>query len=363
MMREMHPLEDMRSLVELYRFFRHRHFDVVHTHTVKAGLLGPLAAQLAGVPVVLHTVHGLLFHDEMPRAKRSLFWLAEKFTSSFTDCLLSQSLEDVDVAVRSRLCAPGTINYLGNGIDVQLFSPLSTIESREITRRSFGFGTASFVIGTVARLVYEKGLAELFEAAERLTSLHPEVRFLVIGPQETDQNDGVPATQIASMNRRGAVVFAGWRSDMPACYAAMDAFLLPSHREGIPRACMEASAMELPVIASDIRGCREVVLHCKTGLLVPVRDVDAIVAAVEELLANGSRATAMGRRGRRHIVENHDHRNVLARLCAFYAALDREHTVRNAQREPPQLDLHDLCSTQIPGQTLRKRSSTNVRGR
>lgn len=361
MMRELHPLKDLRSLIELYQFFRHRHFDVVHTHTVKAGLLGPLAAQLAGVPVVIHTVHGLLFHDQMPRAKRSLFWLAEKFTLSFADCLLSQSLEDVNVAVRSRLCAPGTISYLGNGIDVQLFSPINTIDAREVVRQSFGFGAANFVIGTVARLVYEKELAELFEAAQRLTSRHREVKFLVIGPQETDQNDAVPAAQIASMNRRGAVVFAGWRSDMPACYAAMDAFLLPSHREGIPRACMEAAAMELPVIASNIRGCREVVCHHKTGLLVPVRDVDAIVVAVEELLANRSRAAAMGRHGRKHIVENHDHRKVLGRLCAFYSALDRERTVRNAQSKRSRLDLNDLCSTRTSDPALRKGSPTNVR--
>lgn len=321
MARELHLLGDLKSFVRLYKLFRRRRFDVVHTHTVKAGLLGPLAARLAGVPVVLHTIHGLMFHDRMPRGKRWLFWLAEKFTASFTDHLLSQSQEDVDVAIRSRLCAPERITYLGNGIDVQRFAPQTVAAARNVVRQGFGFCESDFVIGSVARLVYEKGCGELFEAAERLAARRSDIKFLVIGPQEADQNDAVPPGLLASLTQKGAVVFAGWRSDMPECYAAMDAFLLPSHREGIPRACMEAAAMECPVIASDIRGCREVVRHGDTGLLVPVKDVGAIVAAVEELLANRGRAAAMGRRGRIHILAHFDQRRVLARLCAFYSAV------------------------------------------
>jgi glycosyltransferase involved in cell wall biosynthesis len=307
--------------VRLYKLFRRRRFDVVHTHTVKAGLLGPLAAKLAGVPVVLHTIHGLLLHDRMPRAKRWLFWFAEKFTSVFTSHLLSQSYEDVEVAIRSRLCAPERITYLGNGIDVQRFSPQTHMPSRDALRMSFGFSKSDFVIGCVTRLVYEKGCGELFAAAKRVNAAHSNVKFLVIGEREPDQNDSVSAEEIASLSEQGTIVFAGWRNDMPLCYAVMDAFLLPSHREGIPRGCMEAAAMERPVIASDIRGCREVVRHGETGLLVPVKDVNAIVDAVEQLLANRARAAAMGSAGRRHILRNHDQRQVLRRLCAFYSAL------------------------------------------
>ncbi len=325
MERELHPLSDLKSLVHLYRLFRERRFDVVHTHTVKAGMLGPLAAQLAGVPVVLHTIHGLLFHDRMSRMKRWLFWSAEKFTAMFADHLLSQSQEDVQVAVRSWLCAPDKITYLGNGIDVQRFSPQNAASARNGVRKNFGFCETDFVVGSVARLVYEKGCGDLFKAAEQLTMRHPEIRFLIIGQPEAGKSNCVPSEQIASLGKSGAMVFAGWRDDMPQCYAAMDAFLLPSRREGIPRACMEAAAMERPVIASDIRGCREVVRHGETGLLVPVRNVGAIVAAVEELLTGRSRAAVMGRNGRELIVRQFDQRQVLARLRAFYSGLGNEH--------------------------------------
>jgi len=321
MAREPHPFRDLKCLLALYRLFRRRRFDVVHSHTVKAGLLAPLAARLAGVPVVLHTIHGLLFHDRLSRARRSLFWLAEKFTATFADHLLSQSREDVGVAIRSRLCPPGNITYLGNGIDVRRFSPQAVGDGRARLRQSFGFRETDFVVGCVARLVCEKGCRELFAAAEQLIGRHPEIKFLVIGLEESDQNDALPAAEISSLGRRG-VAFAGWREDMPECYAAMDLFLLPSHREGIPRACMEAAAMERPVIATDIRGCREVVRHGETGLLVPLKDVGAIVAAVEELFADRARTAAMGRLGREHILKNFDHRRVLDRLCAFYAGLE-----------------------------------------
>src|SRR5947209_9137161 len=120
--REAAPLEDMQTVFALRGLFRRHKFDVVHTHTPKAGLLGPIAAKMAGIPMVVHTIHGLLFHDRVSGSRRSLFWLPEKITAIFSDYLLSQSREDIEVAVRSGLCPPGKIRYLGNGIDVSTFS-------------------------------------------------------------------------------------------------------------------------------------------------------------------------------------------------------------------------------------------------
>jgi glycosyltransferase involved in cell wall biosynthesis len=323
MSRELSPMRDLLSLWRLYRSFRRGMFDVVHTHTPKAGLLGPLAARLAGTPVVVHTVHGLLFHDQMPAWKRWLFWVPEKITASLSHFLLSQSLEDVSVARKSGLCPTAKIRYLGNGIDVRRFSPQAFASSRERLRRVFGFRETDFVVGSVGRLVYEKGYAELFEAAERITSCRPNIKFLFIGPQERDKSDAISAKRITQLAQNGRIIFAGWRSDVAECYAAMDVFVLPSYREGVPRACMEAAAAELPIIATNIRGCREVVRHGETGLLVGVRDVTAIADAVEALFSDRSLAVSMGRRGRKHILENFDQLCVLERLCQFYEALDK----------------------------------------
>ena len=140
----------------------------VHTHTPKAGLIGPIAARLAGIPQIVHTVHGLLFHDRMTRLRQSIFWVPEKITATFCHRILSQSQEDVERAVRSRLCARTKISYIGNGIDVAHFAPQSTYDRSE-TLREVGLSAGDFVVGSVGRLVAEKGFMELFAAAETLT--------------------------------------------------------------------------------------------------------------------------------------------------------------------------------------------------
>ena len=321
MEREIAPLRDLRSMAALAQCFRAHKFDVVHTHTPKAGLIGPIAARLAGIPQIVHTVHGLLFHDRMTRLRQSIFWVPEKIMATFCHRILSQSQEDVERAVRSGLCARTKISYIGNGIDVTRFAPQSTYDRSE-KLREVGLSASDFVVGSVGRLVAEKGFMELFAAAETLTNSYPQIKFVVIGPRETDQNDALDNEYMDDLQRRGVVRFVNWCDDMRPWYAAMDLFVLPSYREGIPRACMEAAAMMRPIVASDIRGCREVVLEGETGVLVPPRDVPSLVEAMERLYQDRKLAVQMGERGRQHVVQNFDIKNVCRRLCEFYAQLN-----------------------------------------
>jgi glycosyltransferase involved in cell wall biosynthesis len=321
MAREVHPFRDFASFLSLIRCFRKHRFDVVHTHTPKAGLLGPIAAKCAGVPVVVHTIHGLLFHDRMPLWKQLLFWLPEKITATFSDFLLSQSKEDVSAATKTKLCSATKITYLGNGIEVAKFSSTQTNGARHSTRREIGILDTDIVVGSVGRLVYEKGFGELFAAAAELIGKHNNMKFVIVGPKENDQKDAVSREEIETLTRTGSVFFLNWRNDVSECYAAMDMFVLPSHREGIPRACMEAAAMELPVIATDIRGCREVVISNETGILVARRDAVSLVAAIENLAQDQDRRVHFGRAGRRHILKNFDRELVLERLQNFYAQI------------------------------------------
>lgn len=333
MEREIAPLRDLRSMAALTTCFRQHKFDVVHTHTPKAGLIGPVAARLAGVPQIVHTVHGLLFHDRMSRLRQSIFWVPEKITATFCDRILSQSREDVERAVHSRLCSPDKISYIGNGIDIARFAPQATYE-RSQKLREVGLQHSDFVVGSVGRLVEEKGFRELFAAAETLTTRYPQLKFVVIGPRETDQNDALNNDYMDDLQRRGVVRFVNWCDDVRPWYAAMDLFVLPSYREGIPRACMEAAAMTRPIVASDIRGCREVVIDGETGLLVPPRDVPQLVDAIERLYQDRNLAARMGERGRRHIVTNFDIKDVCRRLCEFYAELNSVEKFASPREEP-----------------------------
>jgi glycosyltransferase involved in cell wall biosynthesis len=333
MEREIAPLRDVRSTAALARLFRQHKFDVVHTHTPKAGLIGPLAAQLAGIRHVVHTIHGLLFHDRMPRLRQAIFWVPEKITATFCDHVLSQSREDVARAVHTRLCSPEKIAYIGNGIDVAHFSPQPSYDRTE-KLREVGLQSSDFVVGSVGRLVKEKGFLELFAAAEILTTRCSRIKFVVIGPREADQNDALDASYIDDLQRRGVVRFVNWADEMRSWYAAMDIFVLPSYREGVPRACIEAAAMMRPVVASDIRGCREVVLDGDTGLLVPPRNVPRLVEAIERLHADRDRAARMGERARQHIVQDFNNKDVCTRLCEFYTQLGGAENPASTREEP-----------------------------
>lgn len=323
MSREPNPAGDARALLGLVGCFRRNRFDVVHTHTPKAGLIGPLAARMAGVPAIVHTIHGLLFHDAQPKSRQRLCWLPEKFTASLSHHLLSQSKEDIATCVRRVICAPQKISYIGNGIDTEEFRPCGEI--RKSARTALGFGENEFVFGSVGRLVAEKGFEELFSAAEEIRTEFPAARLLVVGPEEHDQRDAIAPGRVHDLENRGIVVFAGMQTETKRYYSAMDAFVLPSHREGLPRACMEAAASGLPVIASDIRGCREVVVSGETGLLVPMQDHRALCDAMKQLVADRKLVRSMGEKGRQRITAYFDQRQVIDRLRDFYRRLEAEH--------------------------------------
>lgn len=299
MKREVHPWQDLVSLLALIRYFRRNRYDVLATHTPKAGLIGPLAARVAGIPLVVHTVHGLLFHDQMPFLRREAGRLAERWTGLLADHLLFQSREDLDTAQRMQLKSSGKLHWVGNGIDLTRFELDRYTQARASLRKEYGFDESHLVIGTVGRLVWEKGFREFFAAAESISGGHPNVRFLVVGPSETgDQRDAIDESTLRRVAQRVRIVFAGFRSDMPRAYVAMDLFVLASYREGIPRALMEAMAMGLPVIATHIRGVREVIGDQTSGILVPLRDSAALATAIDSLLRDPGRRTAHGQAAR-----------------------------------------------------------------
>ncbi len=319
--RELSPLKDVRAFYALYRYFKSKRFDVVITHTPKAGLLGPLAAQIAGVPLVIHTVHGFLFHDRMPPMRYLAGIVAEALTALGADYLFFQSLEDLQTAQRLRFKSGGRVFYVGNGVDTSRFSPNGFRDTRDKLRTDLKISSKMFVVGTVGRLVREKGYGELFQAASILSRRYSDMLFLVIGPGEPGQRDAFTHRDLKRLGASSAIRFLGHRDDLPCLYGAMDVFVLASHREGIPRALMEASAMELPVIASDIRGCREVVIHGKTGLLFPLKDAQALATAIEEIYKNRQVGLGLGRAGRLLMVEKFDERLVCERIATKLAEL------------------------------------------
>jgi glycosyltransferase involved in cell wall biosynthesis len=319
------PGQDAGALRDLVRLFRRERPDIVHTHNPKSGVLGRVAARVAGVRAVVNTVHGLYANPALPPIRRGLISTAERVAFRFSDHELFQSREDFEWATRRRLVPRSRATLLGNGVDLRRFDPAAVDHAAVAAlRKGWGADRDAVVVGTVARLVAEKGFAELFEAARSVRALAPSAVFVVVGPEEPSKSDRLD-DEVVRRAREDGVVFHGEADarDMPAIYEGFDVFVLASHREGVPRSVIEAQAMERPVVATDIRGCREVVLAGTTGLLVPARDPAALADAIARLAAaeGAGRRDEFGAAGRARMLEHFDEEVVVRRTLEVYRRL------------------------------------------
>ncbi len=313
--RSVSPGDDLLALPELVQLFRRLRPDIVHTHNPKPGLYGRVAARVAGVPGIVNTVHGLYAAPEDPRTRKAVVYALERAASTCSQVELVQNPEDL--AVLRRLGLPSDkLVLLGNGVDLARFHPRPGTAAEARTR--LGVGADAVVVGTVGRLVWQKGFRELFAAAGHMRSIRPEVVFVVIGPEDEAKGDALGPADLSAARSLGNVVFAGHRDDVEELYAGMDLYVLPSYREGFPRSAMEAAASGLPVIATDIRGCRQVVEHGSNGLLVPLHDVDALTLAVAELSGDPDRRSAMGARSLQKAATEFDDRTVIRTTLDAY---------------------------------------------
>jgi glycosyltransferase involved in cell wall biosynthesis len=322
MTRRITPLADLRCLWELVQIMRRERFDVVHTHTPKAGLLGQLAARIAGVPIVANTLHGFYFHDDMKPVPRRFYIWMERVAAKCSDTILSQNREDMATAIAERIASPEQLKWLGNGIDVARFDRRSISESSlEDLRHEIDIDPNAPVIGFVGRLVEEKGILDLLQAAGPVIQAIPTAQFLIVGPHDEEKPDALRPEVAERYGVAANCRFVGMRNDMPELYALMDVLVLPSYREGFPRAPMEASAMGVPALVTDIRGCREAVQHGENGLRFPVGDSDALARALIELLGDETRRAEMGVAGRRMAEERFDEQKVFDRVLSEYERL------------------------------------------
>ncbi len=307
MPRRLDGLRLVRSLIELTTLLRRLRVDLVHTHCSIPGLVGRLAARLAGVPVAIHTVHGFHFHERMPAPARALYVWAERACGWMTDTLLTQTRGDLEQAERHRIGPEGRRRCVGNGIDLSRFRP--------VPPRSRADGPV--ILTCVARFEPVKNHGLLFEAARLLRRRGERFRIRLVG-------EGPLRREYEARCRRlgidDLVEFLGYREDVPALLATTDIAVLTSIKEGLPRAALEAMAMGLPVVATRVPGTREAVRHGETGLTVPLGEVDELAAALALLIGDPGLRARMGARGRRVAVEAYDERIVAETLRRIYQA-------------------------------------------
>ncbi|MFD0276105.1 glycosyltransferase [Kitasatospora sp. NPDC127111] len=309
--RSWQPRADAAAARELLAVLNRIRPDVLHTHDPKTGVLGRVLGRLARVPVVVNTCHGLQAQAHDPFAKRALLLGAEALAARFSHAELYQNGEDRRTL--SRAVPAHRSRVVGNGVDLTRFAtdPGDRARNRARLRAELGVGPDELLVGGVGRRVAGKGIAEYAEAARALAG---KARFVWIGPDDPDKPDAHGA--------ESGVEFLGPRGDMPAVYAALDVFVLP-YREGFSRSAMEAAAGGLPMVLSDIRGCREIGRHDEHLLLAPPGDARALSTALDRLLTEPGLRDRLGAAARRRATAHFDQRAVAGVSLETYAAVAR----------------------------------------
>lgn len=291
----LHPLKDFLALINLTSFLKKNAYHVVHTHNSKAGFIGRLAARLANVPVVIHTVHGFAFHDQEPRWRRALFRNLERVASRWCDKEIFISQPLIDWALKEKIISPDKVVKIYSGIDLNQFQPLSEDRKTQI-RKEWGIGKDDTVIGIVSKLWEGKGHAILIDAFKQIKQDIKNARLVIIG--EGYLYDKL-VNQVKLLGIEDSVLFTGFQMDVSGIIGIFDVAVLPSFFEGMGRVILEAMAMEKPVVASRVGGIPDLVDDSVTGYLTVPGNVQELAEALKKILTDRHLTQRMGKEARK----------------------------------------------------------------
>jgi len=293
LVRQIHPVRDVVALLVLLGHIRREKPDIVHTHTSKAGILGRLAARIAGVPHIVHTPHGHVFHGHFGRIASAVFLAIERYFTRFTEKIVAltagEKRDYVDLAVAKEQ----DIAVIHSGVAVGEFAAEGFDTAAKM--QALGLDPRKRHIGFVGWLLPIKGPGYLLNAMTAVWQEHPDAELVFVGKGELE---GALRAQASFAGCDGRVKFLGWRDDISEIMPLFDVFVLPSLNEGMGRVLVEAMAAGRPVVASRVGGIPDLVRHGETGLLVTPRDDEAIAASISLLLSNPRKAERMGAQGR-----------------------------------------------------------------
>ena len=311
--RSLAPWREAAAIAELLRLYRRERPDLVHHVAMKPVLYGSLAAALAGVPAVVNALAGMgyVFTSSGVKARllrpliRTAFrWLLDRPNSR----LILQNPDDIAVMTEGTVAAERVALIRGSGVDTQLFTPREEPE-----------GTPVAVM--VSRMLWDKGVGELVEAARLLRRREVPLRVVLVGPPDPDNPASIPERQLSDWEASGDVAWWGERSDIAEIWAKGQIAVLPSHREGLPKSLLEAAACGRPMVATDVSGCREIVRDGVTGLLVPPGDAGALADALERLARDPGLRRRLGAAARDLVEREFSEEAVVAQTLALYRSL------------------------------------------
>lgn len=285
MSRKITPIQDIKSLLKTYNYLKKVQPKIVHTHTPKAGIVGMLAAKLAGVPIRLHTVAGLPLMEATGN-KRKILDFVEKLTYSSATKVYPNSQGLYNFILQNKYTSVDKLKVIGqgssNGIDTTFFSRLQIPEEKQFQlKKELNIHPDDFVFVFVGRLVGDKGINELIEAFSKLKTQH--LKLLLVGPLESEL-DPLQGETLNEIETNSNIISVGFQKDVRSYFAIANALVFPSYREGFPNVVMQAGAMELPSIVSDINGCNEIIVEGKNGTIIPVKNTEVLKIAMQKMI-------------------------------------------------------------------------------
>ena len=326
MTRKITPLKDLVAAYKLYKIFKRERPYIVHTHTPKAGTLGMIAAKLSGVPNRLHTIAGLPL-VEAKGPKRTLLNLVEKITYACATKIYPNSFGLQDIILENKFTNKSKLKVLGNGssngiitsyYDKSLYSDSEKLKLKE----NLGISPNDFAFVFVGRLVADKGLNELIGAFVNIEKQFNNVKLLLVGPYESDM-DPLSNTTMEIIEKHDKIIALGWQDDVRPYFAISNGLVFPSYREGFPNVVLQAAAMKLPCIVTNINGCNEIIINNKNGIVIPVKNTQALFDSMKQLyMLPKDERLRMGDISRVNIVSKFEQKFVWEAILNEYKALE-----------------------------------------
>ena len=325
MSRKITPIQDLFAVIKLYQFLKATKPLIVHTHTPKAGIVGMLASKLAGVPHRLHTVAGLPLL-ETKGFKRKLLDFVEKLTYSCATKVYPNSNGLLEIIIKNKYCPDTKLKVIANGssngIDTKYFNPNAFAETQNLQlKNELALTTSDFVFVFVGRLVADKGINEMVAAFKVINEKYSHAKLLLVGDYESDL-DPLQSSTLEQIQTNNAIITVGFQNDVRPYLAVADALIFPSYREGFPNVVMQAGAMNLPAIVSNINGCNEIIVEGENGTFVPVKNTSAIIEKMELLLTNEDYFKKLKSNAREMIVSRYEQKVVWQAILDEYKKLD-----------------------------------------
>ena len=329
MSRSLSLINDVRSFLEIRKIIREYKPNIVHTHASKSGALGRLAAILSGVPIIVHTFHGHVFHSYFGRLKTYLYLLVERFLASKSSAIIAISNLQKDELVNNfKICSSKKMHVIPLGFDLERFQ-VDRYENRNSFRTEFALEDDCIAIGIVGRLTAIKNQELFLRSVKEVTkNCKKLLKVFLIGDGEDKEklknlceDLNMPFSKSYSQKEEILVYFTSWRQDMERVYAGLDIVALSSLNEGTPVTLIEAQAANKPIVATDVGGIRDIVIENKTGLLSKSGDLKGLANNLRKLIDDDNLRDQLGRSGYDNVIRSFSYKRLVSDVKSLYTEL------------------------------------------